>query len=239
MEFLYKLYGNEYFGVILFTIIGILAFLFILILILGKIDEKKSKQAEKEAEDALKDVTPAAVAVEAPAVVSNPAIEIQPEISVEQPVMEEAVDVAPIEIVEEPEEEVIEPVTMTESDPFANAYLDLSEIERSLNSTLEEPQVQEEVTFVTPNLGTEEAVTTMTTSEPAKVTARPDQFSSVYVNHSVDIPTTQVAEPEDDMDFELPKKAVEPKENTEVHQEEVPGLMIFPEIESETYDINK
>lgn len=240
MEFLYKLYSNEYFGVILFTIIGILAFLFILILILGKIDEKKSKQAIKESEDAFKDVTPEAVALEAPVNVAQPVVELEPTIDEEQPIMEEAIEESPVEIIEEPEE-VIEPITMSESDPFANSYLDLSEIERSLNNTIEEPQPKEEITFMTPDLEEKEAVTNITASEPAKVTPMPDQFSSVYVNHSVDVPTVHPEEENDapDMEFELPKKVTETTSEAEPKQEEVPGLMIFPDIESETYEIHK
>ena len=46
MEFLYKLYDNEYFGIALFIVIAILIFLFLLILFFGKKDEKKRKLEE-------------------------------------------------------------------------------------------------------------------------------------------------------------------------------------------------
>ena len=47
MEFLYKLYGNDYFGIGLFAAIIILAFSFLIILFFGKKDEK-ARRVEKE-----------------------------------------------------------------------------------------------------------------------------------------------------------------------------------------------
>lgn len=47
MEFLYRLYGNEYFGIGLFIVITILAFSFLVILFFGKKDEKeRNKEIE-------------------------------------------------------------------------------------------------------------------------------------------------------------------------------------------------
>lgn len=50
MEFLYRLYSNDYFGIGLFIVITILAFSFLVILFFGKKDEKAKleQQAEKE-----------------------------------------------------------------------------------------------------------------------------------------------------------------------------------------------
>ena len=45
-EFMEKLYSNQYFGIVLFAIIGILALLFIIVLILALRDDKKRKQIE-------------------------------------------------------------------------------------------------------------------------------------------------------------------------------------------------
>ena len=45
-EFMEKLYSNQYFGIVLFAIIGILALLFIIVLILALRDAKKRKQIE-------------------------------------------------------------------------------------------------------------------------------------------------------------------------------------------------
>lgn len=47
MEFLYKLYSNNYFGIGLFIVITILAFLFLVILFFGKKDEKARNKIEK------------------------------------------------------------------------------------------------------------------------------------------------------------------------------------------------
>lgn len=48
MEFLYKLYSNNYFGIGLFIVITILAFTFLIILFFGKKDEKARMKQEKE-----------------------------------------------------------------------------------------------------------------------------------------------------------------------------------------------
>lgn len=68
MEFLYKLYDNENFGIALFIAITILTFLFLVILFFGKKDEKKRKIEEtnqlnlgnantfKEADEIIKDL---------------------------------------------------------------------------------------------------------------------------------------------------------------------------------------
>lgn len=50
MEFLYKLYSNNYFGIGLFIVITILAFAFLVILFFGKRDEKARIAEEKELE---------------------------------------------------------------------------------------------------------------------------------------------------------------------------------------------
>ena len=47
MEFLYKLYSNNYFGIGLFIVITVLAFSFLVILFFGKKDEKKRKLNEE------------------------------------------------------------------------------------------------------------------------------------------------------------------------------------------------
>lgn len=47
MEFLYKLYSNNYFGIGLFIVITVLAFAFLIILFFGKKDEKARMEMEK------------------------------------------------------------------------------------------------------------------------------------------------------------------------------------------------
>lgn len=54
MEFLYKLYSNNYFGIGLFIVITILAFAFLVILFFGKRDEKARIAKEKELENRTK-----------------------------------------------------------------------------------------------------------------------------------------------------------------------------------------
>ncbi len=48
MEFLYRLYSNDYFGIGLFIVITILAFSFLVILFFGKKDEKASNQEQQD-----------------------------------------------------------------------------------------------------------------------------------------------------------------------------------------------
>ena len=48
MEFIEKLYSNEYFAPVLFTIVGILTVLFIVVLILALLDAKKSRKSVVE-----------------------------------------------------------------------------------------------------------------------------------------------------------------------------------------------
>lgn len=48
MEFLYRLYSNDYFGIGLFVVITVLAFSFLIILFFGKKDEKKRVKQELE-----------------------------------------------------------------------------------------------------------------------------------------------------------------------------------------------
>ena len=48
MEFLYKLYSNNYFGIGLFIVITVLAFSFLVILFFGKRDEKVRNEKRLE-----------------------------------------------------------------------------------------------------------------------------------------------------------------------------------------------
>lgn len=71
MEFLYKLYDNEYFGIALFIVIAILIFLFLLILFFGKKDEKKrkleeTKRLELESTNAFKETNESIESLEIP-----------------------------------------------------------------------------------------------------------------------------------------------------------------------------
>lgn len=82
MEFLYKLYDNEYFGIALFIVIAILIFLFLLILFFGKKDEKKrkleeTKRLELESTNAFKETNENVESLEIPEIA-------QPTLNVEQ-----------------------------------------------------------------------------------------------------------------------------------------------------------
>ncbi len=57
MEFLYKLYSNNYFGIGLFIVITVLAFAFLIILFFGKKDEKERMAEKKELENYKKEKT--------------------------------------------------------------------------------------------------------------------------------------------------------------------------------------
>lgn len=222
MNWIYDLYSNEFFGVILFTVIGVLAVLFILILILGKMDEQKRKKAEAKEEDAMKDVTPEAVKVEVP--ISTEKVEEEPVVPVEEVKEPEPMEEEMVVSVEVPEEEIA-PVTFEpepEEENYSTSFLGLEEIEKSLNVETVTPVVEEEV------------VSEPEVEEAPKTQVLQDQFSSVYVTPSASKPEVKKSVP--DMDFELPKpKAATPKKE----ESTVPGLTFFSDVEAETYDIEK
>jgi len=166
MEFLEKLFEYEYFTVILFTVMGILVFLFILILILGKKDVKKNKKNEEKLMDTV--VIPP-VGVEAPSLVASQ--ESAPA-SVETPVVES-------EPVEEHEEFLIqESYVKPAFDPFAKDKLKIEPLGSNFDADFESPSISTPVVS-SENIEVKEPVI------EAPITA--DVFDTPIVSENVEI----------------------------------------------------
>lgn len=140
MEFLYKLYSNDYFGIGLFIVITILAFSFLVILFFGKKDEKERNN--KEIEDNIENK----------------------ENTIEETEKEEELKTESLESVNLPVENVpvLEPVQETipeelpiETDPFVSSNM-------VLNTDLinEEPKVEAPVEIEIPETNEEETIST-------------------------------------------------------------------------------
>lgn len=139
MEFLYKLYSNDYFGIGLFIVITILAFSFLVILFFGKKDEK---ERNKEIEDNI----------------------ANKENTIEETEKEEELKTESLESVNLPVENVpvLEPVQETipeelpiETDPFVSSNMvlntDLINEEKTVDTPveMEMPETNEEETIST------------------------------------------------------------------------------------------
>lgn len=255
MEFLYKLYESEYFGIGLFIVITILTFLFLVILFFGKKDEKvrkleETKKLELENETAFKQTNDNIEDL------SIPVIE-QPQ---EEVVVQEQKN-TDTPLVEEPKEEVS---NLTGVDLAAFNQ----EVEKSLNKPtgLENPTTVEEIpTISNPKMEEMqqpvedvdinnlfqtniEPIQEENTVQQEKVLdieeAKPEMelpkteapFSSVYVNKEETIvPPVQEVHEEEKQGFELPKMAEMPKLNEETNiQKEEPKVEEKVENKEET-----
>lgn len=255
MEFLYKLYESEYFGIGLFIVITILTFLFLVILFFGKKDEKvrkleETKKLELENETAFKQTNDNIEDL------SIPVIE-QPQ---EEVVVQEQKN-TDTPLVEEPKEEVS---NLTGVDLAAFNQ----EVEKSLNEPtgLENPTTVEEIpTISNPKMEEMqqpvedvdinnlfqtniEPIQEENTVQQEKVLdieeAKPEMelpkteapFSSVYVNKEETIvPPVQEVHEEEKQGFELPKMAEMPKLNEETNiQKEEPKVEEKVENKEET-----
>lgn len=240
MEYLNKLYSNEFFGIGLFIVITILAFSFLVILFFGKKDEKARIEKENEIE---KDVKVEAIEPETNVVSENletislepetPAVENEP--TLEQ---EHTIEFTPLTSnVEEPKEEeleVFEEKKMEDLDPFVTSNLVLNtdyineeqpvlntdsiptvEEDTSIDEVLSKYDAIEEQTLepeITPVIE-EEPVESIFT-EPVSEEKPAAPFSSVYLEKEE--PTkeepVEVEKPKS-MAFELPKRVDLPKRN--------------------------
>lgn len=134
MEFLYKLYSNNYFGIGLFLVITILAFAFLIILFFGKKDEKKRliKESETEKETINESVEPILVEEES-IIQDNNTVELEP-ISLDNSYLDKNNEKS------EDTLEVIEESSTEEMDPFATNNIVLN------TDYISEEPVEEETT---------------------------------------------------------------------------------------------
>ena len=213
MNFLYKLYEQQYFGIVLFIIIMILLLLFLIILFFGKKDQKeqleKTKKLELANENTNKDKDGFKETIE------NTKELVIPEI--EQPVFEQ-------EVVKTPEVPAFEPVNVE------NTYEAKEDID--INGLFELPQTPE--VPEAPAFEPKEEV-----FEPVKPNVEPKPvdapFSSVYTE-----PKKEESVPfEMPKLMEMPKLKTEEETITNNIFEENKENNIFDSIENETYNIRK
>lgn len=252
MEFLYKLYDNEYFGIALFIVIAILIFLFLLILFFGKKDEKKrkleeTKRLELESTNAFKETNENVESLEIPEIK-------QPEVLNED---QGVLAVNNLENANETEDSVINVPTLDVAD------FDLKEETKENSSiNIELPKIDEHKEYSNENSvdidnlfqtnlelpkenkESEEIKEKTNNVNASKIEA---PFSSVYVNK---VEETKVDNTNsNEFSFELPKMAAPDSEN--IKENETPKAeeteiskvsdfdSLFGDIETETYNIEK
>lgn len=179
-EFMEKLYSNQYFGVVLFAVIGILALLFIIVLILALRDAKKRKQIEDVTLESDKEEEMANVAFAK--VNDNPVnLEVKEDIPQEEPKKEEdIVEIKPTESDGFDSVVVEAPTTMPVEDNkslFPDLEIDkpVADEAVSIEPSIEEP-VKEELKQEVVEQPKEEV-----SEEPVLKPQQPEQFSSIYV----------------------------------------------------------
>lgn len=241
MEFLYKLYETQYFGIGLFIVITILTFLFLVILFFGKKDEKvrkleETKKLQLEQEPAFKEVNDNGASLDIPVI--------------EQPLNEVSEQVEPIAPIEEP---VVAPIEEESANEFK------MEVNESLQNIEPTVEVEEPTPAVEPilepnnevnldDLFQTNGVIEEHVLEPVVEAQEENHIEEVQpvVNEEV----TQVEEPVTSTepsfkpfpDFELPKKMEMPKLNEEEKAEEQtiePVSNLENIIPNETYNIDE
>ena len=178
-EFMEKLYSNQYFGVVLFAIIGLLSLLFIIVLILALRDVKKRKHIEDVTEESDKAEDMANVAF-----ASFNDVPVKVEVK-EEKLSTEAKEDNVVEIKSSQEGAfenvaVEAPTTMPEEDSkslFPDLEIDKPIANETVNisNSVEEPikeEIKQEVT---------EEPKQEVTEEPVLKPQQPEQFSSIYV----------------------------------------------------------
>ena len=217
MKFLYRLYDQQYFGIILFIIIFTLLLLFLIIFFFGKKDEKEQLEKTKKLELAKNNNKKDNNVESYKEVDGNTKELVIPEI--EQPKIEEEVEIDPFEKIEEPQIEINE-----------------AKEEIDINSLFELPQNEEKVEVNNNEINIVEpvAMEQPVVNEPVVETP---SFNSVY----------EEPKKEENVPFEMPKLMEMPKlkndevkpETTNIFAEEKPvNNNIFDNFENETYDIN-
>ncbi len=238
MEFLYKLYDTEYFGIGLFIVIAVLIFLFLLILFFGKKDEKnrkleETKKLELMKENDTKEVNDDLTSEEIP-VIEQPTLDIEKtnensDISMDNTTINPVEnEVKGIEIPTLVEESVKEEVVPTEEIKVGNNNA-FENLENDSNSSINSLNLDE--LFQTNNISEpieeiKEPVVEIKepTEEVKEVFEKPSlkveaPFSSVYTNDEIIKPSVpEIKEEVVSNSFELPKKVEMPKLN-EVKEE--------------------
>lgn len=228
MEFLYKLYDNEYFGLALIIVIAILVLLFLLILFLGKKDEKNRKLEETrrlELENTTKEENVVSANIEEnipeieqpimveekeeePLIVeqdftgnfSIPSLDVK-EVE-EQPIIEETRVDSINNLFETPSFNTESPVRETQEDNNINSFDSINIDDLFGDNSSEEKEEKSKISSFNDEIAEEPVVVqdipTFSFEQPKPKVEAP--FSSVYMN-------TDALEKKNENVFELPKTA--------------------------------
>jgi hypothetical protein len=210
MEFLYRLYSNEYFGVGLFIVIAVLTISFFVILFFGKKDEKaRNASIEQDVNEINNDVSNKEdVPLETINISSNVQTEesVQDNSNHEMLMDEEKEEINPFALSNDAlNSTLIEPIVEeTHEEPVNNDNIfDLNETSNSLNQKVENDTKQPEVseinpfTDIPPVIEEEKEENIFDFSNPEvpavdvpKKKPLPTQFSSVYVSKKEEEPVS-------------------------------------------------
>lgn len=241
MEFLYKLYSNDYFGIGLFIVITILAFSFLVILFFGKKDEKARNELNKENKlETIDNSSLEELKTESLETMNLPLEEnltselIEENDSYEEPAIDPFVSsnmVLNTDLVnDEKEDNIIEIKEVAE--PSLEDIFNVTSLENSTDFAIPSEIIQEEqnnetsietLRIETPVI--EEPVQNDIFSEPKEVVPKkvvmPTQFSSVYLTKEKEEQKQEIVEEKQEEvspiplkpDFDLPKPFDLPKLN--------------------------
>lgn len=128
MEFLYQLYSNNYFGIGLFIVIAILAFVFLIVLFFGKKDEKNRIKKQKQTNEKLKSDNIEVSQEQQIDSLDSTVLKEEPSLELEETVKEELIETEPMFTNEESQEklEIFEETPREQLDPFATSNLVLN-----------------------------------------------------------------------------------------------------------------
>ncbi len=231
MEFLNRLYSNEYFGIGLFIVISVLALLFLIILFFGKKDEKKRLELERlnlETEDKTKPKEEEELTTLEPIVLHKEEQEQKQEKEIEPLTMNQEENIETLEEIKETPKEEFDPFVTSnlvlntdyivpEEESIPNKTEENTYNFDSIINQEEEPEIDESIDEVLnkydaieESLKREENIEPLTPiieeekTEPIFTPKEPKReapFSSVYLEQE----KTKLEEPKPK--FELPKRA--------------------------------
>lgn len=267
MEFLYKIYSNQYFALGLFAVIAVLLVLFIIVLIAAIKDTKKRRV------DALDDMENNDIAkLESNITLNNQNSVVSEEVRVDTDALVKDEEVKSLDFFASEEEQsktrditFDSPVNENSMNSLLDEFKDeepqtieaekpksldelIAEVENNSKPKEVEPQTESTIDFINlPDLEVKEPApsdhidfTSLEEASKKDINIKQDQFSSVFVNEEVK---------EDEDEFDLPAmKKEETKEESKSEDEnttlkshgidlEKTGVLNFSNIESESYEI--
>lgn len=219
MDFLYKLYSNQYFALILFSVIAVLLVLFIIVLIAAMKDAKKRKLEISNSEE------------------STEAQKVEDNASIEEAVSSEET----FAFTEESKEIELEA-------PQTDITLDEPDNENSMNDLLNEFEKPEiDLHDVENDLDALIAKVSLNENENAKKVEESSLNEDFDLDEDFELPAIKkIEDVEEIADDNLKEDKVEEPEKVEENKEEVKeinlegtGVLNFSNVETESYEIKK